>query len=487
MEVLSLGVKHIPYMLSFCALFLGMVAPDRTLFFLSGVPNLIVASFLFAFAALIMFIFVKPRFLNARNCSLKQIMQKLAPYAPILIFCAFNIIFVAIAYLNLNIIGEGSSLRPLRWWVDFFMLQISILCALYIGAKTARCGNRTLGTVMFIALCVMAVLSVGEYYYLSGYANQVGQWIRAINLDSPVHVWIWQDFEPVRAQGLARSPSLYAFTALIFVVWALSAKKMLLLRYSGLVIAIMIVYLSGTRSAFVALAFVLLVYLLKRVTDGGFISQLRNQIRYLIPAAAILLILVGGTYYVTGMNNISRNVAIAEVLNSGDGELAEEQELAVYQISADYETDTMIQEPSYSFWYQISSGRTEVWRETITQIKNHPWGMWVTSDSAISWSHTHNDILERLITAGVVSLFLYLLLLWWLAFRVKSYQAPLFPLLLSALLLSFGLFEVVFAQIAFAPPAFYLLGYLSNPDGGTCTSGGQVQSEQQSVVHLDKT
>jgi len=436
-----------------------MIVPHRHLFFLEEAPRHTFGSPLIIAVALLVFI-----------CSL--LWPKLAKYSkgpnnedieqhnwPLIAFCLFNIVFVIMSFVNVHVLELYSSRRSVWWWTEFITLQFASLCAWYIGRKASSLGNKALGITLATGLSFMLVLSFGEYLHLSGFANPIGTWIGSLNEVAPYSVWTWPNFEAVRGQGLARTPAVYAFFALVGFCWALASQNLHKLRAAVAILSIYVCYLSGSRTAYVAFFIVAIAFLLVYLWRKELFSWLRRNVKQLIPMAAIPLLLIGGTYALTDQHHLDRNIPTdIEVLIHAeqDHEALPEDEIA----SAESDHFDINDNAVLYVLHIISSGRIAVWQEAFEAIAENPLGTWQISNSVLTLAHSHNDFVERWLIGGPIAFALFLWFIWWLLWRARAPYAPLFPTLMGIALISFGTFETVFAQIAFAPVAFFVIGYL---------------------------
>jgi len=455
---LHLCVQIVLAVLSFLSLFVIMVMPDRHLFFLSGLPRIVFAPFFMVVIAAI--VFLSSLFLCAswKNWTKGSFKEFALNNAPLLVFCLFNILFVAIAFLHVEFLNpEAFSSHP-RWWLSFFFLQLAIPCAWYLGRCSSWTGTKALGVVLVASASIMVALQLSEYLHLSGYANPVGAWLKSINLgNSPFSIWTWQYPESVRAQGLGRFPAAYSFVALILCCWALSGQGLRNLRMAGLILAMLVLYLSGTRTALFAIVIIGIVLLCILIKRRGLFSWIKRNAKQIVVGSAILFALTGSIYWLTGAENFGRNMPL----------LTSENEQAIVDSSMKStivgDEDVSSQSQTSDIFYQISSGRTEIWQEALGEIRNSPLGIWKHSSTVLTYgSHPHSDTLDRLLTAGPVSLFFYLWFVWWLAFRAYSPLASNYPPLFAVAIVASGLFETVFSQMVFVPAGFFILGFLSS-------------------------
>ena len=445
--------------LSCLAIILFMVVPHRHLFFLEDAPRNTFGFPLIIAVALLVLIcsFLWPKLTKYSKGPNNEDIEQYN--WPLIALCLFNIAFALMSFVNVTVLELYSSGRSMWGWTEFILLQFASLCAWYIGRKASSLGNKALGITFVIGLSFMLTFSLGEYLHLSGFANPIGAWIGSLNEAAPYSVWIWHDFEAVRAQGLARTPALYAFFSLVGFCWALASQNLHKLRAAVAILSIYVCYLSGSRTAYVAFFIVAIAFLFIYLWRKELFSWLRRNIKQLIPIVSILLLLLGGTYALTGQHHFDRNVpADIEVLVHAEQnhEVLPENEIVLAE-SDHFESDSAI----LYILHIISSGRIAVWQEAIEVIEQNPLGTWQISSSVLSVAHSHNDFIERWLIGGPIAFALFLWFIWWLLWRARAPHAPLFPVLLGIALISFGTFETVFAQIAFAPVALFALGFLA--------------------------
>jgi len=462
-----LPVQIILAVLGFLALAIIMVVPERHLFFIGGLPRLNFApAFIVIVAAITLLCsYFFPRIqISPNGEDTRRFVQK---HLPLLAFCVFNIIFVIIAYTRATYFNPDAATIHPRFWASLLFLQLAMLCAFYLGRKLAWTGTQILGIVLVTVMGLMLTLQTGEFFHLHGLDNPIGYWVRSFNLEEfwPNSPWIWQYPETVRAMGLGRVPSHYAFTSLVVLCWALSSKGMRGLRMAGLIFAVLSIYLAGVRTAFIALLVIAIVYLIYLAKQQGFFGWIRRNAIQLFSVTAILLALLGGIYLLTGTQHFNRGIptstdisaVMAPPVSALPTQTTQMQAIEAEDTPQDYCEENGLSDMLWVF----TSGRTEVWGEAIELIKENPLGTWQMPASVLKQaSHAHNDVLERLLGAGPISLMLYIWLIWWMAFKVRAPQAPAFPLLFATAIVSFGLLDVTFAQIVFTPVGFLILGYL---------------------------
>jgi len=425
---------------------------------MTGMPRLSFAAPLLAVVAALMFLGCKHLLRSEESWQ-----SVLRENAPLLVFCLFNIAFVVIAYIHT---GNGISLdnpNLLRWGFNFFLAQVAVLAAWYIGRKSAGMGNKALGYVLVFTLTVMLGMLVAEFLHLSGLANYIGILIAEINdISIRVHsLYIWHYPEPVRAQGLAQYPSFYAFSALAAFCWAISSKKMLFLRSSVVFLSVSICFLTGTRTAYLAFILAALVFAVILIRRKELIDWFRQHYLKIAVLLFALIVFLGGLSMLAESSNVLRNIPRAEASGAvspvvGSTGLLE----GPYEQLHTAEDDLSRLELSYLL-NEISSGRGEVWSEAFGVIMDNPLGTWEASGIVLQNAHAHNELLNRWVTAGPLSVGLYLWFIFWLMFSARAVVAPRFPLMLAVALITFGLFEVVFDQAIFAPAAMYILGFVT--------------------------
>ncbi|MCL2525476.1 MAG: O-antigen ligase family protein [Coriobacteriia bacterium] len=446
-------------MLSFVSIVVLMVIPQRHLFFLSGAPRLFFAAPLVVFiAGLLVAYAIKEREL------FRQVTKLFRTNIPLIAFLSFNILFVVVSYIVINGLTVADvSIGLQRWWINFFLTQLSVLCAWYIGTRISVLGNKKLGIALVVALGGMLTLALGEYFHLGGFHNPIGAWIGRVNdISLTLHsVYIWNEAEPVRAQGLAHYPSLYAFTALIAFCWALASKKLVLLRSAVVVMSVFLCFLTGTRTAFFAFALVLMAFIILLAKRGELVSWFKINYKTFLIVNALIVVLIGGVGVFVQSNNVVRNIP------SSSESIPEESVTSyVEQPKSDYEVQldqlTSYEKRVFLFVDEFTSGRGDLWFQALERIASEPLGSWQPSGFLLDGNgHAHNEVLNRWITGGPVAVALYLWFLVWLLWKPRSKMAPFFPKLLAIALLSFGLFEVVFDQAVFAPIALFVLGYVT--------------------------
>jgi O-antigen ligase len=120
--------------------------------------------------------------------------------------------------------------------------------------------------------------------------------------------------------------------------------------------------------------------------------------------------------------------------------------------------------PARSEASELTTGRTDLWIYSLRTIKKHPFGTGQPFKAIKKRNHAHNDILNRLVTGGPLSLFCYLALIFWLLFCVTTPAAERFGFNVGIVTFVVGLLDGVIVIAAWVPLAFFILGMLVSPE-----------------------
>jgi len=444
----------------FLALFSIMVIPDRHAFFIPYAPNIHFASLLFIICTCIV---ASMGIIWLRADASTHI--NLKNNLPIVLFTLFNVVFIILAFAHSQLSPTPLNPPQYRWWANALLLQIAVMCAWYLGQKlsTYKIGNRVLGITLVSGLGTMCVILLSEYLHLAGYVNPLGSLLVTLNSQSIYPVWIWEPWEALRAQGFGRYPVVYSFTAIMVFCWALASKNLHNLRMAAITLSAIAIFLTGSRTALVSLIIISIVFIVLIARKKGLFQWIRTNIKQLSFTILVTFLLIGSIQMLAGPAAFDRGIpfitAATQELEAPISQTAQGASGYTDSEPAENQQGQLIHDILYVF----SSGRIDVWERTLNVINEHPLGVWMTSNSAIG-TNAHNELLQFWLTSGPISAALYVWLLFWLAFKTRAPEAPLLPPLIVVGIASFGIFEVVFAQLVLAPVAFFIIGYLIKPD-----------------------
>ncbi|MCL2654564.1 MAG: O-antigen ligase family protein [Coriobacteriia bacterium] len=416
-----------------------MIVPTRYFYFLHGIPRLQFACPFLVIVAVAAWIWCA---LSGRISRSWLAVGKRC--WPVIALTAFDLAFLAFAYVTRTINPLVAYLPPAWWWGNAFFLAATPVAAFFLGLANRRAGNRRLGIALLVVLAISFVVAAAEYLHLSGYHNPIGYWLLRVNAaTNPLYaVWKWTPIEPIRAQGLNSNPNCFAFTAAIGACWALAARGLKGLRVAVFLLSLASVLLAGSRSVILALACVavasVVVQLRARGLRGWFKAQGKVLAAVLAGCLAFILafsLIGGGTF-----QSVSRSLK------------------TVTTLAADTGSDTVDAQDLSS----ISSGRSSRWGAALSSIAHHPFGTGQPYLLTARQTHPHNDFLNRWVTGGPLAVFVYGALLFWFLFCLLTPDAPRFGVYIGIFMLIVGLFDCLFARYPFVAPVLFIAGVLAS-------------------------
>lgn len=371
---------------------------------------------------------------------------------PIIVMAVIDLSVWLLTFLNRN--QPGLALyQHLRYWAMFAFAFVAPLSAYQLGLFNRRLGNRRLGVFLAIITGVSFAFCAAEYARLVGYENILSTWL--LQLDR-VHVegfpiWTIGPNEPLRAKGLGVWPVHPAVFALIASAWGLASQKYPRLRVTVLLFSFGILTLSASRTAFIAMFFMVVLWAGGNILRMGVKSWMKHDGFILVA----MVIAVAGFFSVLHFVPASSQGVVGRLALSTTAitEVADQEE-SVGAAAAD-----------------VTNGRTIIWKKALGIIRTHPLGSGfpfvITTGTG---GHAHSEYLERLVWGGPLMLFGFLAFWFWIMCCIETPAAPSFGLLVVGGLGLYACAEVVTMTHGFVAPVAFIAGVLTSErwiDGNT--------------------
>ena len=431
------------WIISLFTLALVMLVPQRYLYFLHGVPRILFACPFLVAVALAAWIWC--------SCTGRISRDWLSLWKrcwPLIALTAFDVAFLIFAYLTSKTNPLVTFLPPGRWWANYLFVILAAPAAFFLGYTNRTMGSKRFGIALLVILGFAFIIAAAEYLNLSGYQNPIGQWLLYFNKETRhlYGVWKWLPPGPVRAQGLATGPLFFAFPAAIGMCWALSVRGIKGIRIAILLIGLVSIMLSGSRAALLGIVLILMLSVALQIKKQTFRAWFRAHRKILIGMGAglIALVIVFSLVGKGTFQSLDRSVETVTVAVND----------TKTEVTGKAETDSS-QEAS-----DITSGRIALWRTVVSLIIKHPLGTGQPVYSMLKRAYAHNDLLDRMVTGGPISVLIYCSVLFWFLFALKTPRAPYFGLYAGLLILIVGMFEGLFSHVACLPPVWFISGML---------------------------
>lgn len=352
----------------------------------------------------------------------------------VLVFAGITAVVVTIIVVRMQLGWQGEGrvlLGPLGW-----------VAATVLGFAAAR--KRVLP--LFVAAAtvwVSAAVGMLDLAQSSGFSSALGEaylhWSLALGR------WVPGPTEGFRAVGLDVDPNTYGLigvVALAFVVPLLDSARARAAVASG---ATIVIVLSGSRTAALTAVLILAAAFIFGLAQRTSLRELgRAMAPVVVSGLVTAALLAGGALLIPGLATTSERLAPATV------------DLAPGDVAAG---DAAPAAPSGTDSLGLS-GRVEIWRVASQLYAQNPAGLFLMPEVYLGRS-VHNEYLERLLQGGPVMFAALLVLLGWMAVRLRPETAPGFGI---AMAVAYGAAAMMLGPSwlqPFTAPAFYFIGWMT--------------------------
>ncbi len=283
-------------------------------------------------------------------------------------------------------------------------LRVCLGPACWVGAALLGHAASEWRRVPLVAAAVATwVSAAGGLFALARHLGLTGalgrvyvEWTRALG------GWTPAPGEQFRATGFAADPNTYGLIGAVALVFAASVEGRPRLRAFVAAGGLLVVALSGSRTAALSVACAAIAWFAAAALDR---ASFRERVRHLAPVAgalvAVLLVMVLVVGVAGAPSGLVDRLAqtgtrVAEALGAGD-------------VASAAGTAT--------------NERSEIWARGWALYASYPAGVFWQPEDLIGRS-VHNEYLERLILGGPLYLGAFLFLLGWLIVRVRPWEAP---------------------------------------------------------------